>query len=106
MKLIILITLVFTNFVSLQIIHTIKQPHPRLIYNLKIYTMKRKLLNIFTISAIITTIGFLMDGDVKEPNMTMRFTEFFAMMTMLFLAISAIYLPIHSFTKKLQRVRQ
>lgn len=106
MKLIILITLVFIIFVSLQIVHTIKQPHPRLIYNLKIYTMKRKILNIFTISAIITTIGFLMDGDVKEPSMTMRFTEFFAMMTMLFLAISAIYLPIHSFTKKIQRVRQ
>lgn len=106
MKLIILITLVFIIFVSLQIIHTIKQPHPRLIYNLKIYTMKRKISNIFTISAIITTIGFLMDGDVKEPSMAMRFTEFFAMMTMLFLAISAVYLPVHSLTKKLQRVRQ
>ena len=68
--------------------------------------MKRKLLNIFTFSAIITTIGFLMDGDVKEPSMAMRFTEFFAMMTMLFLTISAIYLPAHSLTKKLQRVRQ
>lgn len=106
MKLIILITLVFIIFVSLQFFHTIKQPHPRLIYNLKIYTMKRKISNIFTISAVITTIGFLIDGDVKEPSMTMRFTEFFAMMTMIFLAISAIYLPIHSFTKKLQRVRQ
>ena len=68
--------------------------------------MKRKILNIFTVSAIITTIGFLMDGDVKEPSMAMRFTEFFAMMTMLFLAITAIYLPILSLTKKLQRVRQ
>jgi len=47
-----------------------------------------------------------MDGDVKEPSMAMRFTEFFAMMTMLFLAITAIYLPILSLTKKLQRVRQ
>ncbi|WP_265429480.1 hypothetical protein [Chryseobacterium sp. YIM B08800] len=68
--------------------------------------MKRKILNIFTVSAIITTIGFLMDGDVKEPSMAMRFTEFFAMMTMLFLTITIIYLPIHSLTKKLQRVRQ
>lgn len=47
-----------------------------------------------------------MDGDVKEPSMAMRFTEFFTMMTMLFLAITIIYLPIHSLTKKLQRVRQ
>lgn len=68
--------------------------------------MKRKTLNILTVSAIITTIGFLMDGDMKEPSMTMCFTEFFAMMTMLFLAISVIYLPAHSLTKKLQRVRQ
>lgn len=68
--------------------------------------MKRKLSNILTLSAIITTIGFLMDGDIKEPSMAMRFSEFFGMMTMLFLAISTIYLPAHSLTKKLQRVRQ
>lgn len=67
--------------------------------------MKRKLLNILTLSAIITTIGFLMDGDVKEPSMAMRFTEFFAMMTMLFFATSAIYFPINSLTKKLQRIQ-
>ncbi|MDF2833689.1 MULTISPECIES: hypothetical protein [Chryseobacterium] len=67
--------------------------------------MKRKTLNILTVSAIITTIGFLMDGDMKEPSMTMRFTEFFAMMTMLFLAISAIYLPVNSLTKRLQRIQ-
>jgi len=68
--------------------------------------MKRKTLNILTVSAIITTIGFLMDGDMKEPSMTMRFTEFFAMMTMLFLAISAIYLPVNSLTKRLQRIQK
>ncbi|WP_445432204.1 hypothetical protein [Chryseobacterium indoltheticum] len=67
--------------------------------------MKRKTLNILTVSAIITTIGFLMDGDMKEPSMTMRFTEFFALMTMLFLAISAIYLPVNSLTKRLQRIQ-
>lgn len=67
--------------------------------------MKRKLLNILTVSAIITTIGFLMDSDVKEPIMTMRFTEFFAMMTMIFLAISVIYLPVNSLTKRMQRIQ-
>jgi len=67
--------------------------------------MKRKLLNILTVSAIITTIGFLMDGDVKEPSMTMRFTEFFAMITMIFLAISVIYLPVNSLTKRMQRIQ-
>ncbi len=67
--------------------------------------MKRKTLNILTVSAIITTIGFLMDSDMKEPSMTMRFTEFFAMMTILFLAISAIYLSVNSLTKRLQRIQ-
>lgn len=36
MKLIILTKLVFVIFISLQIIHTIKQAHLRLIYNLEI----------------------------------------------------------------------
>lgn len=68
--------------------------------------MKRKVLNILTVSSIFTTVGFLMDGDVKESNMAMRFTEFFAMMTMLFLAISAIYIPLNYFAKTLQKEQQ
>lgn len=38
--------------------------------------MKRKLLNILTVSSVITTLGFVMDGDQKEPSMLMRFIEF------------------------------
>ena len=54
--------------------------------------MKKKLLNILTIAAILTTIGFLMDGDVKEPNMTMRFVEFILMLGITFTLISLVYL--------------
>lgn len=65
--------------------------------------MKRTLLNIISLSAILTTIGFLMDGDVKEPSMAMRFTEFFAMMGIIFLLASSIYFSLSTLTKKLQK---
>ncbi|MCX8534486.1 hypothetical protein [Chryseobacterium luquanense] len=67
--------------------------------------MKRKLSNIFIVSAILTTIGFLMDGDIKEPSMVMRFTEYFAMMSILFLVISTLYFTTNSVNKKLQKIR-
>ena len=54
--------------------------------------MKKKLLNILTIAAILTTIGFLMDGDAKEPSMTMRFVEFILMLGITFTLISLVYL--------------
>ncbi|HEX7869158.1 MAG TPA: hypothetical protein VF455_03510 [Chryseobacterium sp.] len=66
--------------------------------------MKRTLLNIISLSAILTTIGFLMDGDVKEPSMAMRFTEFFAIMGIIFLFASTIYFSVNALTKKLQRI--
>jgi hypothetical protein len=53
--------------------------------------MKRTFLNILTVSSIITTIGFLMDGDVKEPSMLMRFVEFFGMIGIVFLLVSSVY---------------
>lgn len=53
--------------------------------------MKTKIKNIAILSSVLTTIGFLMDGDVKEPSMLMRFTEFFGMFTVLFILIAPIY---------------
>lgn len=53
--------------------------------------MKKALLNILTVSAIITTIGFLMDGDTKEPSMLMRFMEFAGMIGVIFTLISLFY---------------
>ena len=54
--------------------------------------MKKKLLNILTIAAVFTTIGFLMDGDAKEPSMTKRFVEFIIMLGITFTLISLVYL--------------
>ncbi|THF49944.1 MULTISPECIES: hypothetical protein [Flavobacterium] len=53
--------------------------------------MKRKFLNILALSSILTLIGFLMDGDAKEPSMLLRFTEFFGMVGIIFLLVSTFY---------------
>jgi len=54
---------------------------------------------------MLTTVGFLMDGDPKEPSMTMRFTEYFAMLSILFLLITTFYFTTNSLAKKLQKIR-
>lgn len=66
--------------------------------------MKRKLLNILAISSIITTVGFIMDGDPREPSMLMRFMEFFGMIGIVFLLTSLIYFSTVSVLKKMRRV--
>ncbi len=66
--------------------------------------MKRILLNILTAAAILTTIGFLMDGDIKEPNMLMRFVEFFGMMGIIFILISTFYGAATLIFKNLQKI--
>ena len=53
--------------------------------------MKKKFLTILTISFVITTIGFLMDGDAKVPSMMLRLTEFLLMLGILFLLLSGLY---------------
>ena len=53
--------------------------------------MKKGLLKILIMSAVITTIGLIMDGDPKAPSMATRFLEFFAMIGTLSLVISIIY---------------
>lgn len=53
--------------------------------------MKKINLNILTVAILMTLVGFLMDGDVKEPSMLMRFVEFFMMTGILFTIISVFY---------------
>lgn len=65
--------------------------------------MKRKILNILAVSSIITTIGFLMDGDAKDPIMLMRFTEFFGMVGIVFILISTFYFATNFVYRNIQR---
>lgn len=53
--------------------------------------MKKTLLNILIISSILTTIGFIMDGDPKVPSVLLRFTEFFLLLGIVFLFLSVLY---------------
>ena len=46
--------------------------------------MNKKSLNILIVSIGITIFGLLIDGDVKEPNILMRFIEFFVMIGIVF----------------------
>lgn len=67
--------------------------------------MKKALINILAIASVLTTISFLLDGDVKEPNVLMRFVEYILMLTIFFTIISVFYFGIKSITKKLQIVK-
>lgn len=63
--------------------------------------MKKTYLNILAVALFVTIVGFLMDGDVKEPSMLMRFVEFFMMTGILFTIFSIFY---HSFVFTKKRV--
>lgn len=53
--------------------------------------MKKTVLNILALASVITTAGFLLDGDAKEPNVLMRFVEYVAMLTIVFAILSGFY---------------
>ena len=53
--------------------------------------MRKILLNILTVSSILTTIGLIMDGDPKVPSVMLRSTEFFLMLGIISLLLSAVY---------------
>ncbi len=61
--------------------------------------MKKNILTLLTIAFVITTIGFIADSDVKEPNVLMQFFEFFMMTGIVFTLISIIYFS-YAFAKK------
>ena len=61
--------------------------------------MKKNILTLLTIAFVISTIGFIADGDVKEPNVLMQFFEFFMMTGIVFTLISIIYFS-YAFAKK------
>ena len=61
--------------------------------------MKKNILTLLTIAFVITTIGFIADSDVKEPNVLMQFFEFSMMTGIVFTLISIIYFS-YAFAKK------
>ncbi|MBW3519980.1 hypothetical protein [Flavobacterium sp. NKUCC04_CG] len=53
--------------------------------------MKKRFLNLLSVAFVLTTIGFLMDADLRESSMLMRFTEFIGMAIIAFSILSALY---------------
>lgn len=53
--------------------------------------MKKKLHSLLSFSFLMTTLGLVMDGDPVEPSMLLRFTEFFAMLLLVFALTSFLY---------------
>ncbi len=65
--------------------------------------MKKRILNILVIAFIITTIGYIMDGDVVKPTMLMRFIEFIFMFLVISILTSIIYFGINFAKRSLQK---
>lgn len=64
--------------------------------------MKKTLLTILAIAFVISTVGFLMDGDAIEPSMLMRFVEFFLMTGILFMLIAVGYFSVRFIKRSFQ----
>lgn len=67
--------------------------------------MKKSIINILALASVITTAGFLIDGDAKDPSVLTRITEYVAMLTIVFTILSGFYFGIKSVTKRLQIVK-
>lgn len=67
--------------------------------------MKKTVLNILALASVLTTAGFLLDGDLREPSMIMRFVEYILMLTIFFTLISAIYFGGKIISKRLQLIK-
>lgn len=65
--------------------------------------MKKRIVNILALAFVLTTFGFIMDGDAKEPNMLMRFVEFSFMFGILTVLTSLIYFGINFTKRSLQK---
>ena len=67
--------------------------------------MKKSIINILALASVITTAGFLLDGDAKDPSVLTRITEYVAMLTIIFTILSGFYFGIKSVTKRLQIIK-
>lgn len=64
--------------------------------------MKKAVINILALASVLTTKGFLLDGDAKDPSVLTRITEYVAMLTIIFTILSGFYFGIKAVTKRLQ----
>jgi len=67
--------------------------------------MKKRLINIFIFSSILTTLGCIADGDLKETSVLLRFTEFFAMLGIIFIISSIVYFSFSFLIKNFRKLK-
>ena len=65
--------------------------------------MKKRILNILAIAFVITSIGYIMDGDVIKPTMLMRFVEFIFMFLAISILTSIVYFGINFAKRSFQK---
>lgn len=65
--------------------------------------MKNIFFKLFCAALLLTTIAYLMDGDTKEPNMTVRFAEFAGVLAIIYLIISILWFAAGFLLKKIRR---
>lgn len=51
--------------------------------------MKKTFFNVLAVASVITTAAFLLDADVKEPSVTIRFIEYTAMLGIVCIILAA-----------------
>lgn len=65
--------------------------------------MKKNLYTILRASFVISTIGMIMDSDVKEASVLMRLFEFVMMTATIFVLLSLVYYTIRFVKQSLQK---
>lgn len=66
--------------------------------------MKKRILNLLSIAFLITTMGFIVDGDVIKTSMKTRFIEFILMFGIISIFVSIIYFGIYFVKRSFQKI--
>ena len=66
-------------------------------------TMKKTFYIILKAAFVISTIGLIMDSDVKEASIFLRFFEFIMMTTTIFLLLAMVYYAMHFIKQKTRK---
>lgn len=64
--------------------------------------MKKTILNVLAIAFVLTTMGFLMDGDIKESSMAIRFMEYGLMLAITFTILTLGYFSVRTAYSKIR----
>ena len=64
--------------------------------------MKKLLYTILRASIVISTIGMIMDSDIKETSVLLRLFECVMMTTTIFIVLSLVYYAIRCVKQRLQ----